>query len=206
MEKTEQQSKIVGILALQGDFDAHRKMLEEQVGAQTAFVRTPEDLDYVDALVLPGGESTTIGKLMERSGLDRAIQQRAAAGMPLYGTCAGLILMAKEIEGRPNQPTLDLLDVRVARNAFGRQIDSFEADIPFALGTETDKPVRGVFIRAPYITEAAPSVEILSTFQDKIVGVRQGNRLGISFHPELTDDPRIHAYFAQMVENSEEPR
>ncbi|HZP84128.1 MAG TPA: pyridoxal 5'-phosphate synthase glutaminase subunit PdxT [Chthonomonadaceae bacterium] len=206
METTEKQSKIIGILALQGDFDAHRKMLEEQVGAQTAFVRTPEELAPVDALVLPGGESTTIGKLMERSGLDKAIRQRAAAGMPLYGTCAGLILMAKEIEGRPNQPTLDLLDVRVARNAFGRQIDSFEADIPFALGEQSEKPVRGVFIRAPYITEAAPDVQVLSTFEDKIVGVRQGSLLGIAFHPELTDDPRIHAYFAQMVEQSQEKR
>lgn len=200
MDTTETQKKIIGILALQGDFDAHRKMLEEQLGAQTALVRTPKELSGVDALILPGGESTTIGKLMARNGLDTAIQERATAGMPIYGTCAGLILLAKEIEGRPDQPRLGLLDVHVARNAFGRQIDSFEADIPFAPEGEAEaKLVRGVFIRAPYVTETSPKVQILARFQEKIVGVRQGNLLGTAFHPELTDDPRIHAYFLQMV-------
>ena len=192
-------NKTIGILALQGDYDAHRKMLEERLGVQTTYVRTVAELRRADALVLPGGESTTIAKLMDRIGLDKAIQTRVGAGMPVYGTCAGLILLAKDIEGRPDQPTLDLMDISVARNAFGRQIDSFEADIPF--GSEAE-PVRGVFIRAPYVTEAEENVEILSRFQEKIVAVRQGNLLGIAFHPELTDDTRVHAYFVAMVENS----
>src|SRR5579884_2950541 len=112
--------RVIGILALQGDFEAHRKMLE-RLGTETEEVRTPEDLNGVSGLILPGGESTTIAKLMDRVGLDAAIRERADAGMPIYGTCAGLILLAKEIEGRPDQPTLGLMDVTVARNAFGRQ-------------------------------------------------------------------------------------
>ncbi|HZO90953.1 MAG TPA: pyridoxal 5'-phosphate synthase glutaminase subunit PdxT [Chthonomonadaceae bacterium] len=207
MEKTQKPDKVIGILALQGDYEAHRRMLEEQIGARTAFVRRPEELADVDALILPGGESTTIAKLMERIGLDKAIQVRAQAGMPIYGTCAGLILLAKDIEGRPDQPTLGLMDVRVARNAFGRQVDSFEADLPFAPDSEANAPpVRGVFIRAPYVTEVAPDVQVLCRFQNKIVGVRQGNLLGTAFHPELTDNPRIHAYFAHMVDESTEKR
>jgi 5'-phosphate synthase pdxT subunit len=207
MEPQESPDKIIGILALQGDYDAHRKMLEERVGAQTAFVRTPEDLARVAGLVLPGGESTTIAKLMDRVGLDTAIRARAEAGMPVYGTCAGMILLAREIEGRPDQPTLGLMDIRVARNAFGRQVDSFEADIAFTPEEGiAAAPVRGVFIRAPYVTETTPEVQVLSRFRDKIVGVRQGRLLATAFHPELTDDARVHAYFAQMVAQSDEPR
>jgi pyridoxal 5'-phosphate synthase pdxT subunit len=209
-------SKIIGILALQGDFEKHRQTLEN-LDAQTLYVKTPEQLEQADALVLPGGESTTIIKLMQRNGLDAAIKQRAEAGMPVFGTCAGLILMAKSIQDRPEQPTLDLLPVTVARNAFGRQLDSFEADIPFEgtgdSGQEAGQPqqphtpfVRGVFIRAPYVTETAPDVEILSQYDKKIVGVRQGAKLGIAFHPELTDDSRIHALFVDMVEHSAEER
>jgi 5'-phosphate synthase pdxT subunit len=209
MDKTERPNKIIGILALQGDYEAHRRMLEDRVGAKTAFVRTPAELAHVDALILPGGESTTIAKLMERNGLDRAIQARAQMGMPIYGTCAGLILLAKDIEDRPDQPTLKLMDVRVARNAFGRQIESFEADIPFTLphaaGTDA-APIHGIFIRAPYVTKTAPNVEVLGRFQEKIVGVRQGSLLGTAFHPELTDDARVHAYFAQIVAESQEKR
>ena len=206
-------NKIIGILALQGDYDAHRKMLEEQLGATTRFVRAPENLTDIDALVLPGGESTTIGKLMQRIGLDTAIQARLEAGMPAYGTCAGMILLAKTIQDRPEQPTLAALNVTVARNAFGRQIDSFEADIPFtpitnastAQNTNTGKnSVRGVFIRAPYIVESSPDVQILGHFRDKIVAVQQGNLLATAFHPELTDDPQVHAYFLQMVAASKE--
>lgn len=201
MEARERSGRVVGILALQGDYDAHRKMLEERLNAQTVYVRTPAELEAADALILPGGESTTIAKLMERIGLDRAIRERAAAGMPVYGTCAGLILMAKSVAGRSDPPTLGLMDVVVARNAFGRQLDSFEADVPLALASESaDASVRGVFIRAPYVTEAAPDVQILSRYQEKIVGVRQGNLLGTAFHPELTDDPRVHAYFLSLLE------
>jgi 5'-phosphate synthase pdxT subunit len=195
--------KTIGILGLQGDYDAHRKMLSEHLGASTQLVRTPAELADVDALILPGGESTTIGKLLARIGLDQAIRDRAAAGMPIYGTCAGMILLAKQIEGRPDQPTLDLMDITVARNAFGRQVDSFEADLPFSDDADgSDQTVRGVFIRAPYVTERADTVRVLGRFQDRIVAVRQGNLLATAFHPELTDNPRVHAYFLQMVENA----
>lgn len=174
-------------------------MLEERLGVKARLVRSVDELAGVDALIIPGGESTTIGKLMDRHGLDRAIRARAREGMPVYGTCAGLILLAKEIEGS-DQLRLGLMDVTVARNAFGRQVDSFEADIPVpVIGKE---PVRGVFIRAPYVTQAGPDVEILGRYRDRIVAVRQGNLLGSAFHPELTDDARLHAYFAEMARRS----
>ncbi len=208
---TPSSGKRIGILALQGDYDKHRAMLEDSVGAQTAFVRTSDELNAVDALVLPGGESTAMIRLLQRIGLDEAIRERAQAGMPIFGTCAGLILLARDIEDRPDQPTLNLLNLRVARNAFGRQVDSFEADVPFAVAdenqTESDaRPVRGVFIRAPYVVEAGPDVEIISRFRDRIVGVRQASLLATAFHPELTNDAQVHAYFARIVEKSEENR
>lgn len=174
-------------------------MLEERLGVKARLVRSADELAGVDALIIPGGESTTIGKLMDRHGLDRAIRARADEGMPVYGTCAGLILLAKEIEGS-DQLRLGLMDVTVARNAFGRQVDSFEADIPVPVIGE--EPVRGVFIRAPYVTQAGPDVEILGRYRDRIVAVRQGNLLGSAFHPELTDDARLHAYFAEMARRS----
>jgi len=190
----------IGVLALQGDFEAHRKMLEERLGVKTRLVRSVEELEGVDALILPGGESTTIGKLMNRFGLDRAIRARAAEGMPIYGTCAGLILLAKEIEGS-DQLRLGLMDVAVARNAFGRQVDSFEANILIpVLG---DEPVRGVFIRAPSVTRVEPDVEILGRYEDRIVAVRQGRLLGSAFHPELTDDTRLHACFVEMAKRAD---
>ena len=198
-------NKTIGILALQGDFEKHRQMLGDSLGVKSVLVRTPQDLQQADALILPGGESTTIAKLMDRIGLDKAIQERAEKGMPLFGTCAGLILLSKTIQDRPEQPTLKLLDVTVARNAFGRQLDSFEANIPFQLQEDEDT-VRGVFIRAPSIVEASPDVEILSRYEEKIVGVRQGSILGIAFHPELTDDNRIHRLFLDMVDRSSEVR
>lgn len=198
-------NKIIGILALQGDFEKHRQMLGDSLGVKSVLVRTPQDLQQADALILPGGESTTIAKLMDRIGLDTAIQERAEKGMPLFGTCAGLILLSKTIQDRTEQPTLKLLDVTVARNAFGRQLDSFEANIPFQLQEDEDT-VRGVFIRAPSIVEASPDVEVLSRYEEKIVGVRQGSILGIAFHPELTDDSRIHRLFLDMVDRSSEVR
>jgi pyridoxal 5'-phosphate synthase pdxT subunit len=194
---------VVGILALQGDFEAHRKMLEERLGAEARLVRSADELAEVDGLILPGGESTTVGKLMDRHGLDTLIRERAADGMPIYGTCAGLILLAKQIEGS-DQLRLGLMDLTVARNAFGRQVESFEADVPVpAVGEE---PVRGVFIRAPYVTETAPDVEVLGRYEDKIVAVRQGNLLGSAFHPELTDDARMHAYFLHLIERARSPK
>ena len=193
-------AKTIGLLALQGDFDKHRAAFEDRLNVPTRLVRTPEDLAQADALLLPGGESTTIIKLMQRIGLDTAIKERIAAGMPAFGTCAGMILLAKSIEGRPEQPTLGVLDITVARNAFGRQIDSFEADIPFDADIVTDnQPVRGVFIRAPYVTEIGADAQVLARFEERIVGVRQDNLLAIAFHPELTDDTRLHEYFVRMV-------
>jgi pyridoxal 5'-phosphate synthase pdxT subunit len=193
--------KIIGILALQGDFEAHRALLEERLGASTAEVRTPRDLAAVDALVLPGGESTTIAKLIDRIDLRVPIRERVRGGMPVYGTCAGMILMAREIEGRPDQPTLDLLDIAVARNAFGRQVDSFEAEVSLTVD-DGEESVRGVFIRAPYVSRVGPAVEVLARFEDKVVGVRQGNLLATAFHPELTDNDRIHRLFLKMVAES----
>ncbi len=199
-------NKIIGILALQGDFEAHQKALRECNNTEITLVRTAQELEQVDALILPGGESTTIGKLMARIGLDAAIQKRVSTGMPIFGTCAGLILLANEIEGYPNQPTLRLMDITVARNAFGRQLDSFEADIPFELNVGDCETVHGVFIRAPYVVTVSPEVQVIAQFRERIVGVRQANRLGIAFHPELTADTRIHAYFAKMVAQSTEQR
>lgn len=188
----------IGVLALQGDFEAHMKMLGS-LGVSAHLVRLPEEVRQSDGLIIPGGESTTIGKLIHRIGLEDSIYERAQAGMPIYGTCAGLILLAKEIESS-DQFRLGLLDICVARNAFGRQIDSFEANIPVpAIG---EIPVRGVFIRAPYVKEAYASVEILGRYEGKIVAVRQGSLLGSAFHPELTSDSRFHSLFLEMVEQA----
>ena len=185
----------IGVLALQGDFAEHLAMLA-RIGVDAREVRKAGDLEGVDALIIPGGESTTIGKLMARYGLDAAIRARAKQGMPIYGTCAGLILLAKEIEGS-DQPRLGLMDIAVIRNAFGRQIESFEADIPFAPTPE--QPVRGVFIRAPIVSRVGAGVQTLSVFDGKIVAVQQGNQLATAFHPELTDDTRVHRYFLSLV-------
>ena len=171
-------------------------MLEERLGIEAPLVRTAQELDSVDAVIIPGGESTTIGKLMEKHGILEPLRKQAAGGKPVYGTCAGLILMAKKIEGS-DQTRLGLMDVTVARNAFGRQVDSFEADVTIPeIGGDA---VRGVFIRAPYISRIGEGVEDLGRFEDKTVVVRQGNLLGSAFHPELTDDPRLHQYFANIV-------
>lgn len=191
----------MGILALQGDFEAHAKVFE-RLGRRTAEVRTKRDLDGADALVIPGGESTTLGKLLARIGLDEEIKRRAEGGMPVFGTCAGMIMLADRIQDRPEQPSLQLMNIAVARNAFGRQVESFETDIPFRLEGETETIVHGVFIRAPYVAEIGEGVEVLARFRDKIVAVRQGSRLAIAFHPELTEDNRVHAYFAKMAEES----
>lgn len=186
----------IGVLALQGDFEAHLRMLQ-RCGVQGREVRTVQQLQEVDGLIIPGGESTTIMKLMQRYGLDETIRRRAGEGMPIYGTCAGLIVMAREIEGYPEQPRLELLDVTVARNAFGRQVDSFEVDLPVSkLG---DLPLRAVFIRAPVVTRTGEQVEVLASLDGKGVLVQQANLLGSAFHPELTDDLRLHRYFVELV-------
>lgn len=187
----------VGVLALQGDFEAHLKAVNAAGGAGFE-IREPEQLASADAIILPGGESTTIGRLMVRFGLDHALLEAYAAGKPIYGTCAGMILLAKSIvagEKRGGQPTLGLMDIAVARNAFGRQVDSFETDIE----TTEFGTVHGVFIRAPYVAEVGENVEVLARFDDKIVLVRQGNLLASAFHPELTADTRMHRAFLEMI-------
>lgn len=185
----------LGVLALQGAFREHRQMLEN-CGAEVVEVRSPEQLDEVTGLVIPGGESTTIGKMMVRWGLLEKIRERAASGMGIYGTCAGMILMAKDIVGS-DQPRLGLMDITVKRNAFGRQRESFEANLTVPeFGSE---PIRAVFIRAPYIEEAGPEVHILARVNGKIVIARQGRLLVTAFHPELTKCERIHRYFVDML-------
>lgn len=185
----------IGVLALQGAFREHRLMFE-RCGASVVEVRKPDELEGLDGLAIPGGESTTIGKLMVEWGLLERIKARAAAGMGIYGTCAGMILLAKDIVGS-SQPRLGLMDTVVQRNAYGRQRESFEADLTVPeLG---DKPVRAVFIRAPYIVSAGPAVQVLAAVNDRIVLARQGRLLASAFHPELTDDERIHRYFLSLL-------
>ncbi|RPJ07822.1 MAG: pyridoxal 5'-phosphate synthase glutaminase subunit PdxT [Spirochaetaceae bacterium] len=159
-------------------------------------LKTVRDIDSIDGLVLPGGESTTIGKLLSRFGLFDELGRRMAAGLPVMGTCAGLILLAQDLV-KYDQPRFGVLDVEVTRNAYGPQIESFEADIhvPEIGGN----PVRAVFIRAPVITRIGKGVEVLASFEDSPVIVRQGKILGLSFHPELTDDSRIHEYFISLI-------
>lgn len=185
---------VVGVCAIQGDFEKHIEAIEglKMPGLKALEVRTPEDLAGVDCLILPGGESTTVGQLMQRFGLGQAIQERAADGMPVWGTCMGMILMARHIAGRPEQWSLGLLDVTVERNAFGAQIHSFEAEIPVE-GIEG--PIEAVFIRAPIVTQMGADVEPLAEYEGKVVAVRQGRLLGTSFHPELTGDGRLHRMF-----------
>jgi 5'-phosphate synthase pdxT subunit len=185
----------VGILALQGDVPEHVRAAE-QAGAAALLVRRAEALEAVDALIIPGGESTTIGKLMERYGLMEPIRERARAGMPILGTCAGLILLAREIEGS-EQPRLGLLDVTVQRNAYGRQVESFETDVAVpALGAE---PVRAVFIRAPKVTRTGPKVEVLAEAEGTPLLVRQGGLIGAAFHPEMAGEPRIHRFLLDQI-------
>jgi pyridoxal 5'-phosphate synthase pdxT subunit len=185
----------VGVLALQGDVVEHARALE-RAGADVAEVRTPDDLARVDALVVPGGESTTVIRLIDRFGLTRPIKERVRAGMPFWGTCMGMIVAAHDVAGLA-QPTLDLLDVTVRRNAFGRQVES--AEIPLAIPALGAEPFPAVFIRAPWIERTGPGVETLAERDGHGVMVRQDNVLGTSFHPELTGDDRVHGYFLEMV-------
>ena len=182
----------VGVLALQGDFREHAKVLAS-IDASPVEVRTPDDLVDVDRLVIPGGESTTIGKLAHAYGLVEPIRERARDGMPILGTCAGMIVLAQRvIDG---EPLLSLLDVTVRRNAYGRQVDSFEADVDV---DGIDHPVRGVFIRAPWIEEVGRDVEVLARHEDRPVVLRQGSLLAASFHPELVGESSLHAYFLSL--------
>ncbi len=191
----------IGILALQGDVREHAHALE-LAGADAVPVRRVSELDAVDGLVLPGGESTTMAKLARTFGLLEPLQQRIAAGLPVFGSCAGMILLADQVlDGIAGQETLGGLDVTVRRNAFGRQVDSFEADVE--LEVVPGGPVHAVFIRAPWVESTGPGVEVLGRAsvgaETRIVAVRQGSVLATSFHPELTGDPRVHALFVDMV-------
>jgi len=189
----------IGVLALQGDFREHRVVLE-RLGALTREVRRADQLEGLDGLVIPGGESTTISKLMDAYGLALPITAFSRAGGLVYGTCAGLISVSRgTVEGVP--PTLGLMDIVARRNAFGRQVRSFEADVEVAgVGPA---PFRAVFIRAPWVESAGPGVEVLATFEGHIVAAREGGVLVTAFHPELTDDTRIHELFVTMIRRRE---
>lgn len=187
----------IGVLALQGDVREHAAALE-RAGAAPVAVKRVEQVEDVDGLILPGGESTTIGKLLDRFGLLEPIKERAGAGMPLWGTCAGLILMARDLTGREDAPhRLGVLDVCVRRNAYGRQTESFETDLDVA---GLDEPFRAVFIRAPVIEGAGDGVDVLARFDGRPVLVREGSMLASSFHPEMTGDCRVHEMFVDMAE------
>ncbi|MDQ1704071.1 MAG: pyridoxal 5-phosphate synthase pdxT subunit [Frankiaceae bacterium] len=196
---------VVGVLGLQGDVREHVAALSA-AGADAVRVRRASELDDVDAIVIPGGESTTIGKLLVAFDLLEPLQKRVRAGMPAYGSCAGMILLADRVlDGTADQVAVGGLDITVRRNAFGRQVDSFEGDIDFA-GLRS--PLHAVFIRAPWVEDAGESVQVLAKVGDgqaagRIVAVRQGPLMATSFHPELTGDLRVHQLFVQIVKEQQ---
>jgi 5'-phosphate synthase pdxT subunit len=179
---------VVGVLAIQGDFEAHAGVLA-RLGAEPRIVRTPSDLEGLDALVIPGGESTTMTLGIEREGLAEPLRELVSSGVPTLGTCAGMIMLDRD--------RLGLLDVSARRNAFGRQVQSFEADIE--IDGLDGGPLRAVFIRAPWVEEWGEDVEVLAEIEGHPVAVRQGNMLAVAFHPELTEDDRIHAWLVDQV-------
>jgi 5'-phosphate synthase pdxT subunit len=188
----------IGVLAFQGDFRRHIEMLRS-LGVSAREVRTAGDLESAEGIILPGGESTTIGKLLKSFDVHEPLRRKIRGGLPTFGTCAGLILLARHVEMR-NQHRLDVLDVDVQRNAYGRQVESFEVDIPVpSLGPD---PVRGVFIRAPVVTRVGDGIEVLASFEGAPVLLRKDWILAASFHPELTADTRLHRYFLSMVEDA----
>ncbi len=195
------QKMVVGVLALQGDFREHANMLKE-LGAEPREVRLPADLEGLDGLIIPGGESTTIGKLMVAYNLQQPIRERIDAGMPVWGTCAGMILLARETDNAlAGQPLLATMHMRVKRNAFGSQGDSFETDLPVpALG---EPAFHAVFIRGPSVESVEDGVEVLTTLEDgTIVAAREGHLMCTAFHPEVAGDPRFHAYFLRLIQES----
>jgi 5'-phosphate synthase pdxT subunit len=189
----------IGVLAVQGDVREHVRVLTS-LGAQAHGIRRPTELTELDGLVIPGGESTTMDKLVRAFDLFEPLRALIAGGLPVYGSCAGMIMLADRIaEGRPDQQTLGGLDITVRRNAFGRQVDSFEEDIEF-VGLDGG-PVRAVFIRAPWVEDAGDGVDVLARAAGKIVAVRQGALLATSFHPEVTGDTRVHELFVEMCKD-----
>ncbi len=188
----------IGVLALQGAVAEHIDMLRK-LNSDACSVKLPCELDGLDGLIIPGGESTTMGKLMQEYGLLKPLRDKARSGFCVFGTCAGMILLAKNATSLPYE-TLGVIDIKVLRNGFGRQVDSFEADLSIPdLG---EMPFRGVFIRAPVITDVMNGAQILCTFRGQVTAIRQGSALACAFHPELTDDPRFHKYFLDMVEEN----
>jgi len=192
----------IGVLAVQGDFAEHAAMLRS-IGVEPVEVLLPADLDGVSGLVLPGGESTTMRRLIDRWGLREPILELAESGAPIFGTCAGMIVLSKDIaDGDP--PILPLLDVTVLRNAFGRQLDSFEGEV--AVPVLGDQPVHGVFIRAPVVERVGPDVDVLARLDDgRIVAVRERNIVATAFHPELASEPRFHRLIATMAAEHDDP-
>ncbi len=190
----------IGVLALQGDFEAHIKMLNE-LGADAIAVRLPRHLDKLDGIIIPGGESTTIGKLMVVYELHEILQKKIREGVPTWGTCAGLILLAKETDNAlAGQPLLASMDICVRRNAFGSQRESFETDLSVPVLGEA--PFHTFFIRGPLVERVGPEVEVLATLDDgTIVAVREGSLLGTAFHPEISGDTRFHQYFLRIVQS-----
>jgi 5'-phosphate synthase pdxT subunit len=186
----------IGVLALQGAFAAHEAALT-RLGADVREVRLPADLDVCDALVMPGGESTTMSKLLESSGLFDAISKRVSDGMPIFGTCAGMILLAKHVsDARSDQRSFAAIDIDVRRNAYGRQVDSFETDVSVR---GINGPFHAVFIRAPRVTRTGDDVEVLAEHDGAAVLVRSKTVMAASFHPELADDDRVHGIFLELV-------
>ncbi|MCA9821473.1 MAG: pyridoxal 5'-phosphate synthase glutaminase subunit PdxT [Dehalococcoidia bacterium] len=186
---------VVGVLALQGDFREHREMLAG-LGHNSVEIRKAGQLDEVDALIIPGGESTTIARLIISNGFQQPLRDFCATGKPVWGTCAGAILLAKQVDDL-DRPGIEVMDISVSRNAFGRQVDSFEANLDIH-GVEGG-PFRAVFIRAPIITGVANGATAIATLEDgTVVAARQGNLLATSFHPEITGDERMHRYFTSM--------
>lgn len=190
----------VGILALQGDVREHKRALTK-LGATPTEVKSPQDLEDLDALIMPGGESTTISLMMKKYGLDKAIKEKHKQGMPIYGTCAGAIVLAKHIMGN-SQAKLGLVDISIKRNDYGRQIDSFEAN----LSIKDIGNFKGIFIRSPVIKSLHNGIEILSEHKNSPVMLRQNNLLITTFHPELTNDTRIHEYFLNMAQEYKQIR
>lgn len=187
----------IGVLALQGDFAEHLEVLS-QLGVDACEVRLPQDLEGLDGLIIPGGESTTISRLLVDFGLLEPLRVKGQNGLPIWGTCAGMIILAKQATDL-ERPTIAVMEMEVERNAYGRQVESFEADL--AVPILGEEPFRAVFIRAPLVRQVRPPAEVLATLEDgTAVAVQQGNLLATAFHPELTDDQRFHRYFLQMVE------
>lgn len=190
-------NKIIGILGMQGAIAEHQEILLQIPHTKTRIVKTAKDLDCIDGLILPGGESTAIGKLLDYFSLKEILQQKIISGLPVFGTCAGLILLAKNIENQTNTH-LATMDITVKRNGYGSQLDSFSTNLLIPT-IDKNMPIPLVFIRAPYITKTSKDVQILATLDNKIIAARQKNMLVSSFHPELTNDLRFHQYFLSII-------